>query len=161
MLLLSFVVLPLWCLLLLLLLLPQYRQVDASTCTFTCNALIQRLVDIAARNSEGEIQQLLAAHNKTDRGRAVLKGLHHGLQVCGCCCCVAAGGGGGTLNQRLCSWRKGGTRSSCWCSIPRLTAAGGMVYIPHVMSLSALTHPISYTLSHTPLPPCHLERAPS
>jgi hypothetical protein len=69
-------------LLLLLLLLLQYRQLDGSTFTFTRNALIQRMVDITAKQSEDEIHELLKQHDLPDRGRKALEGLHHGLQVC-------------------------------------------------------------------------------
>jgi hypothetical protein len=54
---------------------------------------------------EGQIQQLLAQHNKSDRGREVLEGLHHSLQVCGQdsedLVCVWETGGGVGLGFRV------------------------------------------------------------
>jgi hypothetical protein len=59
----------------------QYRQLDGSTFTFTRNALIQRLVAISSKFSEGDIHELLEQHGLQDRGPSVLEGLHSGLQV--------------------------------------------------------------------------------
>jgi hypothetical protein len=64
----------------LLLLLLQYRQLDGSTFTFTRNALIQRMVDITAKQSEEDIHQVLNQHGLPDRGRKALEGVHQGLQ---------------------------------------------------------------------------------
>lgn len=60
---------------------PQYRQLDGSTFTFMRNALIQRMVDISSRFSEGDIAAVLESHGLQDRGQSALEGIHIGLQV--------------------------------------------------------------------------------